>query len=195
MDFGREGLMRYIVLVIGVLFANAATAGELTISQVDGGSNVTVLSASVKVNSRSSLRKTFFIINDDSAPIELEETGVETRYDDRSYEFNPKGSVVAVEDVAAFHLGFVLFDVFGDRIVGLGYTAVEDVSAEATYSFSKWASWRASESDVRDYLISVSYVSRARRTDGTIWSADLREIEAQLEELPIVVAEDTLEIE
>lgn len=183
--------MRGVLIVIAVLFSCTAYAGEVSVTSTDGGSNVTVLSGSIKVNSGSTLRKTFYILNEDGSPITLQDLGVETRYDDRSYEFYPKGKISANEDVQAFWVSFILFDVYGDRVESLAYSEVEDLAQGANHAFSKYAAWRASENDVEAYLTSVAYVRKARRKNGTVWTADMNAIVEKLKELPLVITDDT----
>lgn len=175
--------------------AGFAEAAELSITRTDGGSNVTVLSSNIKVNSRSSLRKEWIVINDPDSPLQIDkETGIETAYDDRRYELVPKGKVKAEDDVSAYRIVFVLFDVFGDRMKSLGSVDVMDMAKGKEYGFSPYGAWYANENDVEELLVSVAYISRVRRKAGGVWEADLQRIQKALDEIGIKVAADQLSV-
>lgn len=175
--------------------AVSSEAAELSMTRSDGGSNVTVLSGSIRVNDRSSLRKEWIVINDPASPVEIDkETGVETGYDDRRYELTPKGKVRAKEDVSAYRIVFVLFDVFGDRMKNLSSLDVMDMNQGKEYGFGRYSSWYASENDVEEFLVSVAFISRVRRKTGGVWEPDLHRIQEALDDIGIKVAADQLNV-
>jgi hypothetical protein len=173
-------------IAFGIVVSSSSGWGaEISTVQVDGGSNITVLGGSIEINSNSSLRRTFYVINDPSSPVVLVDTGIVTRYDER-LKFYPKGHVEASQDIAAFEMVFVIFDVFGDQMYTLKYISLEDFSSGDRHEFPQWNAWAADRNDVEEYLTSVSYVSKARTVDGKIWKADFRQIEAEIRQIGIV---------
>src|SRR3546814_584505 len=89
---------------------------------------------------------------------------------------------------------FVLFDVFGERMKSLGSLDVVDLAKGRTFPFSKYTSWYANENDVTELLVTVAFVSRARRKTGGVWEADLKQIQKSLDGIGFQVAADQLEI-
>ena len=81
-----------------------------------GGSVVTNLGYNIKVNDGSKLARTWFIVNDNICPIQLSGSGITTSYDssDRNYAFNPYGRFEIKEEVAAFQVRFMLFDIWNN---------------------------------------------------------------------------------
>lgn len=172
-----------LVFFVG-LFSAAAEADNISVEEMDGGRNVTMLSGSIVVNERSSLRRRFYVLNDASAPLQLRFTGIRTDYRDRGYKFSVIGAIKASADVRAFHVVFVLLDVFGDRMRGLGYLSVEDIAAGQERNLGP-STWYADENDVERYLICISYVSRVRLGDGSVWTARLGEITEKIQQIGI----------
>lgn len=176
-------MMKILSTIITLLFATSATAGELNVSKHDGGSNETVLSGSVSVNGNSSLRKKWYVINDNAAPVELLDIGVETRYRDRRYRFIPEGKYRTRADVTAVRINFVQYDVFGKRMQTLSALNVSDLSKGEEKKFSRYSSWYADENDVQEFLTSIAFVSQVRMKGGSIWSADWHSIVEQINQL------------
>jgi hypothetical protein len=172
-------------IAFGIVVSSSGRGAEISTVQVNGGSNITVLGGLIEINSNSSLRRTLYVINDSSSPVVLVDTGIVTRYDDQ-LKFYPKGHVEASQDIAAFEMVFVIFDVFGDRMYALKYISLEDVSSGDRHEFPQWSAWSADKNDVKEYLTSVSYVSKARTVDGKTWKADFRQIEAEIRQIGIV---------
>jgi hypothetical protein len=172
-------------IAFGIVVSSSGWGAEISTVQVDGGSNITVLGGSIEINSNSSLRRTFYVINDSSSPVVLVDTGIVTRYDEQ-LKFYPKGHVEASQDIAEFEMVFVIFDVFGEQMYALKYISLEDVSSGDRHEFPQWSAWSADKNDVKEYLTSVSYVSKARTVDGKIWKADFRQIEAEIRQIGIV---------
>jgi hypothetical protein len=172
-------------IAFGIVVSSSGWGAEISTVQVDGGSNVAVLDGSIEINSNSPLRSSFYVINDSSSPVILVDTGIMTRYDER-LKFYPKGHVEASQDIAEFEMVFIILDVFGDQMYALKYISLEGVSSGDRHEFPQWSAWSVDKNHVKEYLTSVSYVSKVLTVDGKIWKADFRQIEAEIRQIGIV---------
>ena len=172
-------------------------ARQITLDKSDGGSVVTELGYGISVNKGSTLVRRWFTLNDDTCPVSLERSGIQTVYKSErysgSYSFAPAGTARAAKPVRAVYIVFALFDVWGERMRNLGLSEVTDLPEGGSVPFK--SSWYASENDVSEFHTSVSFVDRVMLADGTIWRADRRAIAAKLSEVQIKVSESGLERE
>jgi 4-hydroxy-3-methylbut-2-enyl diphosphate reductase IspH len=154
----------------------------LTVTAVDGGSVVTKLGYGISVNQGSSLKRQWFVVNDSTCPLQLQNAGINTTYGDRDYSFVPAGTAIAQEPIAALEVRFILFDIWGDHMKTLSGTDIRDLAAGATIKLTQVGSWRAWENDVSHYVTAVAFVARVRAQNGRAWGANtqaiLREVEA-----------------
>lgn len=170
----------YSALTALLLFLGNATAQAqgIQVTNLDGGS-VTI--GIIDLNKGSSLRRWWVVLNDPSCPIQLENAGIETTYNERFHncEFRATGSAKASKAVRAFEVRFVLYDVFGDYMTTLAATEVTDLASGATYSFRD-VSWNAPMSHASQLLKVVAFVARVRTEDSTIWRFDAKVISDEL---------------
>jgi hypothetical protein len=119
--------------------------------------------------------------------MQIADVGIKTVYASPGYEFKPVGNVMAKEPITAYDLHHVLYNVFGEHIKTLSNQDVKDI--EGTQEFSKYLSWYASENNISEYLICVSYVANVRTKEGTIWHYGYGPIKEQLNKLKIAFEE------
>jgi len=167
------------LLNLGTLYAQ-----ELTIKLISGGPVVTSnVAYGVQVNKGSSLQRSFAIINDAAAPVELREVGILTQYADQHFSFVPAGIAIARDTLAAIEIRFILYNMFGERMRALSLSLIRDIGAGTPVVLRSIGSWDARESDVSGLLTIAAFVSNARTSDGHLWHADERKISDELEKL------------
>lgn len=182
-------MKRFVVLLSCLIFTSNIFS-QLTVSKVEGGSVVTKLSMGIKVNQGSSLKRDWVTINDPACPIQLNDIGIETSYGSStssSYSFKSVGSFVTKEPIVAYEVVHVLYNVFGEHMKSLSNQEVTDIDVKS--DFSKYASWYASENDVSEFLICVTYVSNVRTKSGLLWHYSYKPIKEQLDKLKIYFEE------
>jgi hypothetical protein len=172
----------------------ARAASTATTTVTDGGSVVTDLGMSIRVNDGSTMRRSFADINDSEAPLQITDVGVASNYTGSGYDFSSTGVVRAKPAIAAFELRFVLFDMFGNRIKTLSGTHIVDVAADAFVALAtavrgrRVFSWYASENDVSELFTVVAFVANVRTADGKIWRYNERTITDELARLNLKIA-------
>ena len=165
----------------------------LKITSVDGGSVVTALVSGIKLNEKSTLKRTWIILNDPKSPVQLDGSGITTKYFDRDYKYEATGTLVASEPIVALNVRFLLYDVFGQHIKTLGGEEVRDVPANTPFQLKYIGSWRAWENEVSELLTVVSFVAQIRTASGKIWRYDNRGIEDELSKIQFKVTTGDLE--
>lgn len=182
--------MKKITLIAPFLFYSIVSLSQLTVSKKEGSSVVTKLGMGIKVNDGSSLKREQTTINDASCPIQLSDVGIETSYASSSYSFKPIGSLLTKEPIAAYEVIHLIYNIFGEHMRSLSNTEITDIDGQK--EFSKYSSWYASENNVSEYLICVSYVSNVRTKSGKLWHNNLKALKDQLNKLEIAFEEGYL---
>src|SRR5207247_1598784 len=107
-----------------------------TFTRGSGGSVTTTLGYGIRVNPNSSLNREWITAHDSVAPIDFDGTvGVTTvyktggEYSSGQYNYHASVTLLFKQDVAAFQIRFVLFDVWGEFTKTLSYTEIEDNAA------------------------------------------------------------------
>lgn len=178
--------MRSILVAVNVFLFTLAGSAQLTITKADGGSVVTKLGMGIKINDGSSLHREYITINDANCPVQLNDVGIETSYAS-SYSFRPIGGIEAKDSIVAYEVDHVLYNIFGEHMKSLSDKEVTDIIGKK--NFSKYSSWYASENDVSEYLICVSYAENVRTKSGVIWHYSYKAIKEQLDTLKIAFEE------
>lgn len=158
--------------------SNSDRPNTTTFTRSSGGSMTTTLGYGIKVNPASSLEREWITAHDSLAPVDLRGTvGVVTTYkaggdySTGEYEYQATIPLAFKEDVVAFEIRFVLFDLWGQFTKTLSYTEVEHEAAGSTKSFS--ASWSVySENEVSEHYASLAYVARVRTKAGRVFEAN-----------------------
>jgi hypothetical protein len=166
-----------------------------SVSKLDGGSVVTPLAYDIKVNGGSSLNRDWYVLNDPKCPLQLQAAGIKTQYKESrvsgDYVYTGSGAVVANEDVTAFEVRFIVFDIFGNHLKTLSATEVEDLKASGSFNFSK-SQWRTWENEVSEVLTVVSYVANVRLANGKIWRYETPKLLREIKKLETAVSETQL---
>ncbi len=159
-------------------------APDLDITSVSGGSVATPLTHDLKVNARSSLNRTAYVINDPGGLAKLDDAFIRTVFISEypgEYRYTEVGSVEFKEAVTAFEVVYLLFDVWGSHLKSLQDEEITDIPANTPVELTDY--WRASENDVSSYLTCFSYVRRVRLADGTIWTVNLDRVYESVKEI------------
>lgn len=156
---------------------------QLDVKRIDGGSVITNLTMGIKMNVGSSLSREFVVINSPTCPLQLSEVGIKTAYVSNSYNFYPVGTITPKELITAYEVHHVLYNVFGQHMKTLSNQIVTDINE--TRGFSKFASWYASENNIQEYFICVSYVSNVRTANNVIWHYDINDIQSELNKIKL----------
>ena len=174
--------MRGIVsLLICLIFSTTAVA-QLSTLRVSGGSVITKLESGASINPGSTLTREWIILNDKRCPIELNnKVGINAKYLNTRYRFEPVGSVIPSEAIVAFEIHHVLYNVFGGHIKTLKNLKVLDLNGQMEMN--------GSEDQLTEYLTCVSFIATVRTANGDIWKynptaikEELSKIEVQYEE-------------
>lgn len=179
--------MKKIILIISILFYSFQSFSQLIVDKKEGSSVVTKLTMGIKVNDGSTLKREYTTINDTNCPIQMVDVGIETSYAASRYEFKPIGLLKSKEPIVAYEVVHLIYNVFGEHMKSLSNTEIIDF--EGQKDFSKYSSWYASENNVTEYLICVSYVSNVRTKSGKIWHYNFKALKEQLNKLEIVFEE------
>ena len=179
--------MKKITFFFIILFCSFQAFSQLTVDKKEGGSVVTKLGMGIKVNDGSSLKREYTTINDSNCPVQLTDVGIETSYGSSSYSFRPIGNLTVKEPIVAYEVVHLIYNVFGEHMKSLSNTEITDIDGKK--DFSKYSSWYASENNVSEYLICVSYVSNVRTKSGKLWHYNFKALKDQLSKLEITFEE------
>jgi hypothetical protein len=141
----------------------------------------------IKVNDGSTLKKEYITINDTNCPIQMVDAGIETSYAASKYSFNPIGLLKSKEPIVAYEVVHLIYNVFGEHMKSLSNTEIIDFEGEK--NFSRYSSWYASENNVSEYLICISYVSNVRTKSGKIWHYNFKALKEQLNKIEFTFEE------
>ena len=145
----------------------------------------------VKLNERSSLHRTWTVLNDPSCPVQLIGAGIATSYQPSGYSgrylFRATGSAKTSKTVQALQIRYLLYDVFGTHLRTLSNIEVTDLPAGATYILSESGDWSASETEVSQLLTVVAFVAQVRGEDGSVWRYSQKAIEEELGRVRLTV--------
>ena len=213
-DFRREGMddlpdtvrldrphMLNCVVLVLMLSIVASCSGQvthangenraLTTVEANGGSVVTNLGYGIQVNKGSSLQRRWFVVNDDSCPMQLNGAGINTTYRSSSdYSYVPVGSANFREATTAFEIRFLLFDVWGEHAETLDASKIVDAQGEIT--LKDIGTWRASENEVSGMFTVIAFVASVRKPDGTVWQYDAGSLLQQIAKIKVKLTEKEL---
>jgi len=177
--------MKKSLLFLFVAMFVYQTNAQITSTKVDGGSVITELGFGIAVNKNSTLTREWVSLNDAKCPIQLSnDVGINSSYVRENYKFVPKGNLIINEPIVAFEIHHVLYSVFGEHIKTLSDSKIKDISSSFQLSVEN-ESWYASESNVKEYLICVSYVAYVRTKLGALWTYNPMLIQQELKKFQI----------
>ena len=185
-----------VVAVLFFIFQSAVAQDKgdssLQVRQEDGG-RVAVRTASGFLNQGSSLKRTWYVIDDQKAPAGLDHAGVFPRLDEKEklQYIMPVATVTPKQAISAVEMRYVLFDVWGQRLRTLSVTQLADSSTHVDFRGSN--KWVALESEVSQLVSVVSFVARVRTAEGGMWTFDADRMAPHLRDLGLqVVAADLI---
>ena len=134
-------LQSSLVFLFAFVIHSNLNAQSIQITNFDGGSIVVDLGDNIKSNDKSSLHRSWYVLNDASCPFQLNQTGIKISWSNLKSDFvyEETGTAKVTEKVQAYEIRYVLFDVFGEHLRTLASGDVLDISA--TSSFSLKGSW------------------------------------------------------
>lgn len=170
------------ITFFAVLASSPTAASDYEVTVIDDGPFSFEIRG-IKLNQGSTLSKQGFLLNAEDCPVSISDTKTSINYVDRGFRFQATTSVIVDRPVVAMRIRTVLFNAFGQHMMNLRNTVIEDFGEGATTLDT--ATWRASETDVSEHLSSVTFVSRVRFADGTQWAYDEDDIEEALRSLQL----------
>lgn len=179
--------MKKVTILAILLTCYSYSYSQLTVNKKEGSSVITKLGMGINVNDGSSLTREYTTINDESCPIQLNDVGIETSYGSSKYSFKPIGSLTTKEPIVAYEVVHLIYNVFGEHMKSLSNKEVTDINGKK--EFSKYISWYASENNVSEYLICISYISKVRTKSGIIWHYNFKALKEQLNKLEVIFEE------
>jgi hypothetical protein len=179
-------LLAVLFLVFQSAVAQNKGDASLQVREEDGGS-VAVRTANGVLNQGSSLKRTWYVIDDLKAPASLDHAGVFPRLDEKEklQYIVPVGIVSPKQATSAVELRYVLFDVWGQRLRTLSVTQLADSSTHIDFRGSN--KWVALESEVSQLVTVVSFVARVRTAEGGVWRFDAGRVVPPLQDLGLNV--------
>lgn len=170
-------------IIISLLYFNVGLC-QIKIQETTGGSVVTKLGYGIAVNEGSTLNRLHYTLNDESCPVQLANTGITANYTGSGYNFKPVGKLLAKEQITAYELHSVLYDIFGEKIKTLSNSDIVDVIGMVELE-KVGGSWYATENQVKEFFVVVTYVANVRTQDGTIWRYKPMDIKEELNKIKI----------
>jgi hypothetical protein len=110
------------------------------------------------------------VINDPSSPVRLENTGITTSQHEAYYA--SRGVLTTQARITEVEVDFLLFDIRGKHIKTLSRTETTDLAPGASFLLDKLGPWKPVANEAKDYWASISFVARARTSDGGEWLSD-----------------------
>lgn len=176
----------------------------VTTTTTSGGSVATKYKSDGKehyaTNEGSSLERVWTTLHDATIPVDLVGTpGVTVGYapaDGRLYEptgFRYKSTfkVECQQPISAVEVRFLLFDVWGDHVINLDFTRVQDLSVGRTSLDGAWTLYP--DNDAERFYASIAYIARARTKDGHVFFANQEAVLAEARRLSSTFAQEDLQ--
>lgn len=182
---GKTGFVSSVAeVVLSESVTNDSSEKSFVIRQ-SGGSIQTRLSRSIILNKESSLEREFITIIDKTLPAELTScVGVTTEYERETdytsgrYVYASHYSIKALEDIRAFEIRFLLFNIWGRHVQTLSATEIADIAADSIkHCESKWNLYN--ENEASEYYASIAYLALIRTSAGVVVKADIEPVIAE----------------
>ena len=163
-------------------------AQSIQATNYDGGSIKSQLWPGYQMNGKSSLRRSWFVLNDTSCPVQLLETGVNTHYRQDAHEFRNIGTIQTTQSIQAVEIRYIMFDVFGGFMTTLTSTEVADIPKTDSHQIEV-VFRRVDESEASELLSVAAFVAQVRAEDGKIWRYDHKAVTEALARIHLKVAD------
>ena len=166
----------------------------INVETLDGGDLATDLGYGIKVNDKSTMRRSWVVLNDPLCPVRLSKVGITTEYRQERYRLRAAGEAIPLDSLSAFETRFVLYDTFGDHLKTLSLSEIQDHPTGHAVKLSDVGSWSAFNNEETYLLSVVSFVARARTAHGSVWRYREEAISECLERIRLKVAVGALEV-
>lgn len=156
-------------LLGALIFAQAAPL----ISRDSGGSNQTPLGYGIVVNKESSLQREWIVVNSPSFPASIKTpAGIKTSYESKGsdYFYGTDLTLETKEELSAFEIRFLVFDVWGDHVRTLSFDEIADIPVGKKDFQPRWSLY--SENEASAHYASIGWVARVRTRAGKVIDAD-----------------------
>jgi hypothetical protein len=104
----------------------------------------------------------WFVINDPSSPVRLENVGVVIVSQHGSYHYASRGIATAQSTVSEMEVQFMLFDIHGNPIKTLSRIERIDLAPGASFLLDRLEPWKDGVDEVKAYSASVGFVASRR---------------------------------
>ena len=160
----------------------AKTTGDRSSSPIvlreNGGSIQTALGHGILLNKESTLEREFITVIDPTLPAGLTQCcGVKTVYERETdytadqYLYVAKYSLRALQDIAAFEVRFLLFNIWGRHVQTLSATEISDMPANSIRECDgRWHLF--SENDACEHYASIAYTAVVRTSSGQVFESN-----------------------
>lgn len=180
-----------LLICMASTLALGQTDANLQVNEYDGGS-VALRTPTGLLNQDSTLKRTWYVIDDTNSPVRPERAGVTTRLDEkeRIQYFVPVGTVSPKQAISAVEVRYVLFNIWGERLRTLLLTRLADSSTHVDLRAGN--DWPALELEASQLVTVVAFVARVRMADGQQWTYNAHDMAARIEALGLKAAESDL---
>jgi hypothetical protein len=157
------------------------------------------LSKEIRLNEDSTLEREYITIIDSSLPLAMTKcAGVGTfykrgeQYSAGGYSYETTCYLNAIEDIQAYRVIYLTFDIWGNHVRTLSATDIRDISA-GTF-FEKHCEWKLfDENEACQHYASIAYVSLVRMANGTVISGNQGAALAEAQRFSVKFKEEDLE--
>jgi hypothetical protein len=166
-----------LIIILSIITLHGAYSayaqGKLEVSEMKGGSVMTD-----HISGQSFGRELkWFVINDPSAPVWLENTGITTSQSGITISqygahYASRGILTAKARITEVVVDFMLFDIHGNHLRTLSRTESNGLAPGASLLLDRLGPWKPEANESKDYWASISFVARARTSDGNEWNSD-----------------------
>ncbi len=97
----------------------------------------------------------------------MRSTALDFDYEDRRFRYNLTSEINITSPVRAIEVRHVLFDLFGEHMKNLKNLEAKDLAAGGHSLSGQWNVLR--ENDLSEHLTTVTFISKVRLADGSVW--------------------------
>jgi hypothetical protein len=152
---------------------------QIVVLRQSGGPIRTVLSKTIVLNEESSLKREFITVIDRSLPAAIVScVGITTRYEPSNdyssggYLYTSNYSIKTIEEIRAFEIRFLLFDIWGKHVRTLSASQILDMPADSQREYDgTWSLY--SENEASEHYASIAFLALIRTAKGQVFEADL----------------------
>lgn len=130
------------------------------------------------MNEGSTLQRESVLLNIPSCPVAVNSNTLRFDFKDRRFRYQLATDLTARSAVTALEVRHLLFDVFGRHMKSLQNLEAKDIPEGDHKVDGTWNVLR--ENDVSEHLTTVTYIAKARLSDGRIWKADIDQVRSVL---------------